>query len=153
MTKEADQIRAILARAKDAAVEYYELTGKPLGITGEIGEFFAAEALGLDLAPPRAAGYDATDPRSGKTIQIKSRALDEAKPLGGQRIGAINLKHEFDTVLLVLMNKRYELLAMHEADRAAVEEALLKPGSKARNERGALAASKFISIGKQVWPR
>ncbi len=153
MTKEADQIRAILARAKDAAVEYYDLTGKPLGITGEIGEFYAAEELGLDLAPARAAGYDATDPQSGKTIQIKSRALDEAKPLGGQRVGSINLNHEFDVVLLVLMNKRYELLAMHEAGRAAVEAALKKPGSKARNERGSLAASQFIRIGKQVWPQ
>ncbi|MCH8863403.1 MAG: hypothetical protein IID51_12980 [Proteobacteria bacterium] len=153
MTKKADQIRAVLARAKDAAVEYYDLTGKPLGITGEIGEFYAAEELGLKLAPARAAGYDATDPRNGKTIQIKSRALDEAKPLGGQRVGSINLNHEFDVVLLVLMNKRYELLAMHEADRAAVEVALKKPGSKARNERGSLAASQFIRIGRQVWPR
>lgn len=152
MTKKADQIRAILARARDAAVEYYDLTGKPLGITGEIGEFYAAEELGLDLAPPRAAGYDATDPRSGKTIQIKSRALDNAKHHAGQ-VGSINLNHAFDMVLLVLMNKRYELQEIYEADRATVKAALLKPGSKARNERGALAVSKFISIGKQVWPK
>lgn len=151
MTKKDDQIRAVLARARDAAVEYYELTGKPLGITGEIGEFFAAEELGLELAPPRAAGYDATD-KAGRTIQIKSRALDERKNHAGQ-VGSINLNHEFDVVLLVLMNKRYEVQAMFEADRATVEAALLKPGSKARNERGSLAVSKFIQIGKKVWPR
>ena len=53
MTKKSDQIRAVLDRAKDAAVEYYDLTGKPLGITGEIGEFYAAECLDLELAEAR----------------------------------------------------------------------------------------------------
>jgi len=42
--------------------------------------------------------------------------------------------------------------SIHEADRAAVTEALLKPGSKARNERGALAVAQFKSISRQVWP-
>jgi hypothetical protein len=28
----------------------------------------------------------------------------------------------------------------------------MKPGSKSRNERGALGVSKFIAIGAQVWP-
>lgn len=55
VTKNSNQIRTILARARDTAVEYYDLTGKPLGITGEIGEFLAAEELGLELAPARVA--------------------------------------------------------------------------------------------------
>jgi len=33
-----DDIPEVLARAKHAAVDYYWLTGKPLGITGEVGE-------------------------------------------------------------------------------------------------------------------
>ena len=152
MTKKGDQVRAVLANAKDAAVEYYDLTGKPLGITGEIGEFYAAECLDLELAGARTSGYDALD-KAKRKIQIKSRAVEEGRPLGGVRVGSINLKHEFDVVLLVLMNKRYEILQMHEADRAAVKKALTRPGSKARNERGSLAASQFIRIGKQVWPR
>ena len=154
MTKKGDQISAVLERAKDAAVDYYDLTGKPLGITGEIGEFYASKYLKLDLAEARTPGYDATDKsKRRRKIQIKSRAVEEAKPLGGQRVGKINLEHEFDVVLLVLMNKRFELMQIHEADRAAVKKALTKPGSKARNERGSLAVSQFIRIGKQVWPK
>ncbi len=38
------------------------------------------------------------------------------------------------------------------AFRAPLEEALTKPGSKARNERGALAVSKFIAVGCKLWP-
>jgi hypothetical protein len=32
-----------------------------------------------------------------------------------------------------------------------IEKALLAPGSKARNERGALAVSKFKAVGHEVW--
>ncbi len=56
------QIGDILERGKAAAVDYYQLTGKPLGITGEIGEYLAAKHLGLELADARNPGYDATDP-------------------------------------------------------------------------------------------
>ncbi len=40
-----DEIEEILERARTAAVQYYQLTGKPLGITGEIGEYLAAKYL------------------------------------------------------------------------------------------------------------
>ena len=49
-------IEPILEKAKEAAVEYYRLTGKPLGITGEIGEYWAAKHLNLKLAPARQDG-------------------------------------------------------------------------------------------------
>lgn len=41
MTK-LDEIGPVLKAAKRNAVTYYCLTGKPLGIIGEIGEYFAA---------------------------------------------------------------------------------------------------------------
>jgi hypothetical protein len=53
------RVREILASAKRLAVEYYNLTGKPLGITGEVAEYIAAETLGLKLAPERTQGFDA----------------------------------------------------------------------------------------------
>jgi hypothetical protein len=40
---------------------------------------------------------------------------------------------------------------IYEADRVVIAAALLRPGSKARNER-ALAITKFRAIGRQVWP-
>lgn len=43
------------------AVEYHQLTGRPLGVTGEFAEYVAAEHLGLKLAPPRTAGYNRRD--------------------------------------------------------------------------------------------
>lgn len=147
----ATEISEILERARLAAVDYYRLTGKPLGITGEIGECLAAKHLDLNLAIARTAGYDATD-RAGRRLQIKARSIPAGKALSGQRLGSINLDHEWDVVVLVLMNELFEPLAMYEAERAVIEEALTVPGSKARNERGALSVAKFKSIGKQVWP-
>ena len=64
----------ILADVKRLAVEYYELTEKPLGVTGEVAEVAAAEKLGLELAPARTEGYDATRP-GGERVQIKGRRI------------------------------------------------------------------------------
>src|SRR5712692_9699527 len=90
-TADARRIREILAAVKPLAADYYQLTGKPLGVTGEVAEYVAAELLGLELAPPRTHGYDAirkTD-AGPQRIQIKGRAYGEdAKP--GQRLGTIN---------------------------------------------------------------
>ncbi len=61
----------ILADVKRLAVEYYELTEKPLGVTGEVAEVAAAEKLGLELAPARTEGYVALDGRkAGESIKL-----------------------------------------------------------------------------------
>lgn len=146
-----NELQEILAAAKDIAVRFKKLTGKPLGITGEIAEFSAAKLLDLKLSDARQAGYDAID-RAGRKVQIKGRCLPE-RPGPGQRLGSIRLDHEWDSVLLVLLDERFEVIEMWEAERQSVEEAILAPGSKARNERGALAVTKFKSIGKKVWPQ
>ena len=49
--EDAARVREILAEVKRLAVEYYRLTGKPLGVTGEVAEYVAAETLNLNLAP------------------------------------------------------------------------------------------------------
>jgi hypothetical protein len=53
--------------------------------------------------------------------------------------------------MLVLLGEDFEVLSVYEAERSAIEKAILAPGSKARNERGALSISKFTSIGRLVW--
>lgn len=137
--------------ARVAARRYRELTGKPLGITGEIGEVLAAQLLELELADARQAGYDAVG-CDGRLVQIKSRCiLPNAKP--GQRIGSIRLDHEWDTVALILMDQAFEPLAIYEANRSDIQRELLRPGSKSRNERGALGVSKFKAIGELRWSR
>lgn len=141
-----------LERAKRAAVDYYRLTGKPLGITGEVGECEAARLLGLTLADAREPGYDATD-EDGLRYQIKARSLFEEGRRKSRQIGGIKLGHDWDLVLLVLMNEALDVLEIWQADRSSITAALTAPGSKARNERGALAVSKFKQIAQQVWSR
>jgi hypothetical protein len=143
----------ILSDAIKLAREYYLATGKPLGITGELGEYEAARLLELELAPPRAPGFDATD-KAGRKYQIKSRAVPfkGKKASSSQKLGGIKLSYEWDAVLLVIMNQTFETIEIWVAERPEVKAALLKPGSKARNERGALTISKFKNIGRQVWP-
>jgi hypothetical protein len=150
----ADPVLEILAEAKKLAQRYRVLTGKPLGITGEVAEYEAARILGVELTPARQAGYDATQIRDCQTfrLQIKGRCIPEgSKP--GQRIGSIDIRKEFDAVLLVILDGNFEATAIYEAPRAAVITALTAPGSKSRNERGALGISKFKSIGVILWQR
>ncbi|CAM5220344.1 hypothetical protein CDEF62S_00628 [Castellaniella defragrans] len=149
-TTDQNRITALLKQAKAIAIEYYRLTGKPLGITGEIGEFEASRLLRLDLAAAREAGFDAIDPH-GRQIQVKSRCLPDPQNLSGQRLGSLDLDKPWDAVVLVLMDQAYTTHAIYEADRQAITEALQRPGSKARNERGTLTIKKFKSIGQQVW--
>jgi len=149
-----ERVLAILRDAKSLAREYYRLTGKPLGITGEVAEYEAARLLGVELTAARQAGYDATEHRNNVTrrLQIKGRCLlPNCKP--GQRLGSIDINKEWDAVLLVLLDEDFEATAIYEADRPAVIHALAVPGSKARNERGALSVSKFRSIARERWRR
>ena len=147
-----ERVLEILRDAKALAREYYQLTGKPLGVTGEVAEYEAARLLGVELGPARQAGYDAVEQRNGATrhLQIKGRCLlPNCKP--GQRLGSIDITKDWDAVLMVLLDERFDATAIYEAERDAVIAALSKPGSKARNERGALSVSKFKSIGIIRW--
>lgn len=146
------QLEQIVTDAKRLAIEYRRLTSRPLGITGEIGEIEAARLLSLQLAEVRQAGYDAFDPLTGIKYQIKTRCLSEGAS-ASQRVGGIKLENEWDEVLLVILDQVFEPMTIHQATRTAVTEALLAPGSRARNERGALSVSKFKSIGTMVWKR
>jgi hypothetical protein len=145
--------KALLDEAKNIAKKYKQLTGRPLGITGEVAELEAAILLSLELAPVRQSGFDAlrTQGNTVQKIQIKSRCLAN-DPKRGQ-IGSIQLKKEWDIVLLVLLNEDLEPIEIYEADRAQISKAILSPGSKARNERGSLSINKFkyIAGGKPRW--
>jgi hypothetical protein len=148
------RVLAALAKAKEAARDYYALTRKPLGITGEVAEYEAARILGVELTPARTAGYDAIERVAGteRRLQIKGRCLvNGSKP--GQRLGSLDTSKEWDASLLVLLDENFDAIEIYEADRAPLIAALEAPGSKARNERGALAVSKFKAIGRLRWRR
>jgi hypothetical protein len=141
----------LLFDVKGLATRYYALTGKPLGVTGEVAELEAARLLSLKLAAARTAGYDAIDTRRNKRVQIKGRAVDHKKRYVG-RCPSIKCGDQFDLVLLVLLDKAsLEPLEIWESDEAAVMARLEAPGSAARNQRGSLGISQFKSIARLVW--
>lgn len=142
----------LLERAREIATAYYRLTGKPLGITGEIGEYEAARIMGLSLVGARMPGFDAVG-EDGRRIQIKARMFAPDRALGGQRLGKIKPESEFDSVMLVMLDAEYLPWVIWEAQRAEVLDALAAPGSRSRNERGALSISKFRSVAVEVWRR
>jgi hypothetical protein len=154
MENDRQRVLDLLMQAKKLAKEYRAVNGRPLGITGEVAECEAMRVLGVELAPVRQSGYDATETSSGlvRRLQIKGRCLfDGAKP--GQRLGSIDINKEWDAVLLVILDENLDALAIYDGQRDAILTALLVPGSKARNERGALTISKFKSISTLRWSR
>lgn len=148
------QVLEVLRQAKLLAQRYRALTGKPLGITGEVAEYEAARVLGVRLTPARQAGYDAVEMVEGveRHLQIKGRCL-LARSKKGQQLGSIDIDKDWDAVLMVLVDENFDAYEIHEAERGAVIAAINLPGSKARNERRALAVSKFKAIGRLRWKR
>ena len=148
------EVMEVLREAKVVARRFYELTGKPLGVTGEVAEYEAANHLRLRLEMARKAGYDATEERDGQVVRIQIKGRCVPKP-GRQtgRMGSIDLRQPFDTVLLVLLDAEFNAFAMYEASREAVTELITRPGSKARNERGSVGINQFKAISQTRWLR
>jgi len=153
MTDES-QILDVLRQAKLLAQRYRNLTGKPLGITGEVAEYEAARVLGIQLTPARQAGYDAVEmvDHVERRLQIKGRCL-LGKATPSQRLGSIDIRKEWDAVLMVLLDENFDAFEIHESTREAVLARLSVPGSKARNDRGSLAVNQFKAIGHLRWKR
>ncbi|MGY1917451.1 DUF6998 domain-containing protein [Pseudomonas tolaasii] len=149
-----DEVYQILREAKVLARRYYHITGKLMGVTGEVAEYEAARILNLELELARQTGYDATEIRDGLKlkIQIKSRCFPITRLCGG-RLGAIDLKQPFDTVLLVLLDADYNAFQIYEAARSAVESLQTWPGSKSRSERRSVGISQFKAISSLRWER
>src|SRR5688572_17566858 len=139
-----NSVMAILAQAKLLAQKYRQLTGRPLGITGEVAEYEAVRLLGLDLAPVRTSGYDAIEYRVNgvRRLQIKGRCvMPGCSP--GQRLGSIDVDKQWDAVLMVLLDENFNAFEIYEAPRDKVVETLARPGSKARNERSSMGVRQF----------
>jgi hypothetical protein len=143
------RVGPLLERAKKLARQYKVATGRPLGITGEVAEYEAVRLLNLEICEVRQAGYDALcHDGPHHRIQIKGRSLAERR---SGRLGKIDLRKEWDSVMLVVLDENYEPMSIYEASRVAVEQALIKPGSISRNKRGQLGVSQFLRIAKLRW--
>ena len=144
-------VKDILGEVKKLAAEYYQLTAKPLGVTGEIGEFEVADKLGLELMEARSEGYDAINKKGPyRRVQIKTRRkLPDQSP---GRVSKINTEKDFDSVMLALLDEDFEVKEIWEADREKVTKKLDEPGSISRNVRRQMGVTQFKSIAKKVWP-
>ena len=100
---EIERIKVIISAVKPLAAEYYRLTLKPLGATGELAEHIAAQLLGLELAPARTLGYVAIRHEAGGPvrIQINGRAFGDGASRS-QRLGKIKTDAPCDVVMLDL---------------------------------------------------
>jgi hypothetical protein len=122
------------------AVEYENITGRKLGITGEIGELSACDVLGWELNEnPQVAGYDALD-KNRKRYQIKSRRVDHKKG----RIGRFS-EHKFDFAILVVLDENYKILEIWETSYKKLEPIL--------DEKRNPSFSKFKKISKIIYPK
>jgi uncharacterized protein DUF6998 len=152
-TQDQKKLKELLSRAKALASEYYELTHKPLGVTGEVAELEAAEKLGLELAVARTPFYDARRQGGSATryFQIKAeRSHNRTAIVDG---ASIQCDGEFDAVLLVLLDKAtFDAIEIWEAPREKIVLRLQAPGSRSRNERGSMGIAQFKSIAEKVWP-
>jgi hypothetical protein len=154
-TSNSREVLALLGKVKRLAQRYYVLTGRPLGVTGEVAEYEAIRLLGLTPAQVRQSGYDAVGKgpkRRSERLEIKGRCV-YSKLKSGARMGAIDTTKNWDAVLLALLDPSFEATEIYRAERPAVSAALSAPGSRARNDRGQLAISKFRAIGRRVWSR
>lgn len=145
----------LIAEARRLAAAYRDTTGRPLaGVSGEISRYDAARLLNLDLCTGE-GGYDAigrAGERAGRRIQIKARAIfDDAK--SGQRIGQLKADQAWDSVVLVLLDERFETFEIHEATREELRDELERAGDSRRARRGAMSVARFRALGRLVWTR
>jgi len=140
----------LITQARLLAAEYRRAMGRPLpGISVEIAEADAIRLLELEPASAEEGGWDATDPRSGLHMQIKSRMIaDDSK--GGERLGQLKLNQDWDCVILVLMDEEYEPSEIHLAHRDDIEEFVYESSAN-RAKRGVMSVARFKIVGNMVW--
>ena len=98
------------------ALEYEKITGRKLGITGEVGEILACDKLKLKLlADPLSAGYDAEDD-DGNRYQIKSKRIIN----NSGRVGTF-AKHKFDCFVMILFGKKYQVTGIWKGSYKKIE--------------------------------
>jgi hypothetical protein len=143
----------LMLEARKLAANYRQVTGKSLGISGEIAKFDVARLMDLELcSQPHTGGYDAIGNgiREGKTVQIKGRAIfNELK--SGQRIGQIKLDQEWDIIMLLIMDENYAPMEIYETYRDTISKECGSDTKSRRKKRGAMSVAKFKAIGQLVW--
>jgi hypothetical protein len=141
----------LLAQAQRLGSAYYQLTGKPLGVTGEVAEYEAASLLGLQLCVARTPGHDAIESDTRLRIQIKGRAIDAGDRYRGM-CPAIKCMADVDVVMLVLLDRTtLTALEIWRADIASVQRRSEGLSAEKRRRNAILSISQFRSIATLVY--
>lgn len=143
-------IEKLTDEARRLALEYREATGKTLPITAEIAVNDAVRLLHLIRNETREGSYDATLNLDGKKlrVQIKGRAI--FKPGSGYRLGQFKLEQNWDAMMLVIMNDRFETDEIYLCHRNDIENYMKESSS---NKRGAISVARFRNTGTLLWSR
>ena len=125
------------------AREYRKRFGKSLGITGEVGEYRAAQLLNLTRASGNInEGYDAIDSK-GRKVQIKSRIYRR-----NQERTSVFKNYGFDYAILVLLSEQYEITEIYKAACKDIRDRI-----KAQSyTKPALSISDFKKLAKRIYP-
>lgn len=146
-------IEKLINETRRLAAEFKRTTGTMLPVSGEIARYDVSHHLNLTLSTNNTCGYDAmgSGQREGLRVLIKSRVIgDQVKP--GHRIGQLNLKGDWDIIILSLMDNAFEPLEMYQLSRQKILEDLATHGQK-HDKRGAISVAKFRIIGERVWDK
>ena len=144
---DSDRLVELLGQVKKLAQEYYQLTGKALGVTGEIAEFEAARLLGVQLCGARQEGYDAVRKLGDVEFKLQVKGVCfPAEREASWRIGKVQLDKQWDAVLMVLLTPDLEPREIWEIDRASVTALL---SSRSRTDPG---VKELKRIGRKLWP-
>ena len=151
---ETYSVDKLMAQTRSLAAQYRRATGKTLPVTAELAVHDAIRLLGLRPAPAGTVGHDALegDGEQARRLLIKGRAIFDPEK-GGQRIGQLNLAHDWDTLLLVLMDDTYEPEEIWALEREQIEELEERLRGSRRARRGLLSVARARSIGTLRWSR
>lgn len=148
-----DGMDRMMEAVRAVGAAYRQRTGRPLGVTGELGEYLAARQLGLTLLQERLPGVDAT--RINATgemdrVLIRTRALPMSA-MEGRRIGTLPESDEATHLVLVLLDEEsLRLEAIWQAPYAEVFNQQLTRG----NSRG-MHLTRFLTLSgaERLWTR
>lgn len=145
---------ALIAQTRHLAAEFRAATGKPLPVSAEIAQYDASRLLELEPVPAGTGGYDAIGrgARAGQRIHIKGRVVPNEGGVA-HRIGQLKLDQEWDVLMLVLMDERFEPCHIYEVARPVIEAWCSGTQGKRRNRRGAMSVAKFKNIAQLAWSR
>ena len=91
------------------------------GPIGDAAEYIVSKAYDGKLEPNSKKSYDVTT-GSGKTIQVKARAVNTTKNYGGQTFSAIRSFDCDEMVFLIFDQKTLELVSAHKLTSDQVRE-------------------------------